>query len=85
MATKNFDARVRLKHDIEANWVKAVNFIPLESELIVYDPSPDDPTYPVDYYRFKMGDGVTLINNLDFVDFAPEKAAVQILIWEDAD
>lgn len=75
MATKNFDARVRLKHDIEANWVKAVNFIPLESELIVYDPSSDDPTYPVDYYRFKIGDGVTLINNLDFVDFAPEKAA----------
>ena len=85
MATKNYTARFSQKHDIEANWVKATNFIPLEGELIVYDPSPNDTTYPCDYYRFKIGDGSTKINALDFVDFATEKAQVQIITWESDD
>jgi hypothetical protein len=29
--------RTQQKHDIEANWLKAENFIPLDGEIIVYD------------------------------------------------
>ena len=46
--------RISHKHDIEANWNKAVNFIPLDGELIIYDP---DENY--DYTRIKFGDGKT--------------------------
>lgn len=59
---KTMKARVQHKHDIEANWLKATNFIPLASEIIVYDP---DENY--DYPRIKIGDGETNINALPFV------------------
>lgn len=49
------------KHDIEENWAKAVNFIPLKAEIIVYDV---DETH--DYERFKIGDGVTKVSELPF-------------------
>lgn len=53
MATeKNLLGRIVHKHDIEANWNKAVNFVPKQGEIIVYD---IDTTYP--YERFKIGDG----------------------------
>lgn len=82
MATKNFDARVQLKNDIEANWIKAVNFIPLKGELIIYNPSPDDVNYPSIEYRFKIGDGLTKINDLDFAILNPVRG---IDYWTDAD
>lgn len=59
---KTMKARVQHKHDIEANWLKATNFTPLASEIIVYDP---DENY--DYPRIKIGDGKTNINTLPFV------------------
>lgn len=59
---KTMKARVQHKHDIEANWLKATNFTPLDSEIIVYDP---DENY--DYPRIKIGDGKTNINTLPFV------------------
>lgn len=59
---KTMKARVQHKHDIEANWIKATNFTPLASEIIVYDP---DENY--DYPRIKIGDGKTNINSLPFV------------------
>lgn len=58
---KNINARIQYKHDTEANWNKALNFIPKQGELIVYDV---DNTYS--YERFKIGDGKTLVNNLPF-------------------
>lgn len=63
MSEKN-TLRTRLvnKHDIEANWLKATNFTPLQGELIVYDV---DENY--NYERIKMGDGVTNVNELPFV------------------
>ena len=67
---KTMKARVQHKHDIEANWLKATNFTPLASEIIVYDP---DENY--DYPRIKIGDGKTNINILPFVtkDYAKEQ------------
>lgn len=61
MANKNIYSRVQQKHDIEANWNKAVNFIPMIGELIVYD---TDDNY--DYERIKIGDGATTVINLPF-------------------
>ena len=61
MNEKMFNTRIIHKHDTEANWKKAENFIPKEAELIVYD---SDENYT--YSRLKIGDGVTKVNNLPF-------------------
>ena len=37
MAEKKINTRVTNKHDIEENWLKATNFIPLIGEMIIYD------------------------------------------------
>lgn len=49
--------RVQQKYDIEANWQKAVNFIPLEGEIIVY----------TDLNNFKIGDGKKVVEELPFI------------------
>lgn len=61
MIEKNINSRIQNKHDLEANWIKAVNFIPKQGEIIIYD---KDSTYS--YERFKIGDGVTTVTNLPF-------------------
>lgn len=62
MSEKILNSRMVQKHDIEANWLKATNFTPLQGELIVYDV---DENYS--YERVKMGDGVTNVNELPFI------------------
>ena len=59
---KNMNTRIQHKHDIEANWNKALNFIPKIGEIIVYD---IDENY--NYSRFKIGDGIRTINDLEFL------------------
>lgn len=61
MTNKNIYSRMQQKHDVEANWVKAENFIPKAGEIIVYDP---DDTHT--HSRIKIGDGATLVNDLKF-------------------
>ncbi len=61
MAENKIKTRIQLKHDTEAHWEQATNFKPLLGELIIYD---KDDSYS--YERFKIGDGVTLINDLPF-------------------
>ena len=63
MTEKNIKSRIQNKHDIEANWAKAENFVPLIGEIIVYD---IDENY--DYERFKIGDGTTSVTGLPFAD-----------------
>lgn len=63
MNEKMFNTRIIHKHDSEANWNKAVNFIPIQGEIIVYD---IDETY--NYERVKIGDGIRKVNDLPFVD-----------------
>ena len=60
---KRVKSRVINKHETEANWKKAVNFIPEQAEHIVYD---IDENY--NYERLKIGDGVTPVNDLPFYD-----------------
>lgn len=62
MSEKTLKTRIIHKHDTEAHWLLATNFIPKQGELIVYDA---DDTYA--YVRFKFGDGVTPVSDLPFV------------------
>lgn len=62
MSQKTLNTRIQHKHDIEVNWEKATNFIPLQGEIIVYDVDEN-----FDYERIKIGDGIKNINELAFV------------------
>lgn len=78
MADKTIKTRIIHKHALEAEWLKATNFIPKQAELIVYDAEvdadgnvcnlPDDRTIPYVYARFKIGDGISNVNDLPFAD-----------------
>ena len=61
-ATNTFNSRIRLKTDTEANWL-AHPIVPLSGELIIYSA---DGTHP--YSRLKVGDGITTVTNLPFID-----------------
>lgn len=74
--SKTTFTRIVNKHDLEANWIKAVNFTPLSGELIIYDVEvdsngntlelPSGRTVPYTFQRLKIGDGVTNVNSLPF-------------------
>lgn len=56
-------ARIQLKHDTEENWGKALRFIPLQGQPIIYDADPDNgQPFP----RLKIGDGSTPVVDLPF-------------------
>lgn len=61
MIEKNIKSRIINKHDIQENWEKAINFIPLVGEIVIYD---CDENY--NYERVKIGDGKTKVNSLPF-------------------
>lgn len=63
---KQINARIITKHDSAANWAKAVNFVPKEGELIVYEPEPVNGGVS-SVARLKVGDGVNKISNLKFI------------------
>jgi len=60
---KTIKTRIQLKNDTESNWNKAVNFIPLKGELIIYSA---DGAHP--FSRLKVGDGNTTVIALPFID-----------------
>lgn len=53
-----YKTRIQQKHAPSADWAKATNFTPLDGEIIIY----------TDVNKFKIGDGVTKVNDLKFVD-----------------
>lgn len=63
--------RIQIKHDLEENWEKAINFIPLAGEMIVYDGIIEEGKY-IKMPKFKLGDGVTKLNELPFITFQAE-------------
>lgn len=81
---KNMNTRIQHKHDTEANWNKAVNFIPKIGEIIVYD-IDENNICP----RIKIGNGINTVNTLKFIDETKanknEISQVQIITWEDDD
>lgn len=74
MANSQIKTRIIHKHDTEANWNLATNFIPKQGEIIIYD---KDSNYS--YERFKIGDGATLVSSLPFANDAL-KAEIQTLL-----
>ena len=60
---KLIQTRIKHKHDTADNWALLTDFAPYEGEIIVYDPDSS-----VSYARFKVGDGSTLLQNLEFVN-----------------
>ena len=69
MEKRKFNARVQHKIDTYENWGLATNFPPLKGEIVIYTPDPKDPddTRPV---KIKVGDGTTLVGDLDFIETA---------------
>lgn len=70
MIQTQFSGRVRMKIDTTENWRKAVDFIPLKGEIIVYS---DYATKEVDGQiinipNFKVGDGLAYGIDLPFVN-----------------
>jgi hypothetical protein len=59
--------RIQIKHDTEANWAKAVNFIPLPGELIIYDGLFENGVY-TEPPRIKIGDGIHKLVDLPFLE-----------------
>lgn len=75
MESKNkVKARQCQKHDTEESWQKAGEngFVPLKAEFIVYD--ADNEKSP----RFKIGDGVTNINDLPFAGEGSTSGSISI-------
>jgi len=48
----------KIKRDTDVNWAKAINFIPKENEVIIYD-------FP-EKTKIKIGDGISKVNDLPF-------------------
>lgn len=74
MSNKEMKTRIVHKHDLEKNWDRASNFIPLEGEIIIYDIEqsandlPEGRTVLYNYPRIKIGDGVHSVSSLSFVN-----------------
>ena len=57
--------RTIIKHDIAANWAKAINFTPLPGEIIIYDGIIENGVY-IEQPRLKIGDGIHKLAELPF-------------------
>ena len=62
--------RIQQKTDTSENWAKAVNFVPLNGELIIYS----------DLRQMKIGDGLTKVNDLPFAN-----TQIRLIVWEEND
>ena len=69
--------QITLKHDLSVNWAKAINFVPKIDELILYDGVMENGTY-VELPRLKLGDGVTKLKDLPFLDSESSKKDLDI-------
>lgn len=72
MGSKAINTRIVNKHDIKAHWDLAVNFIPKQGELIIYDNKYIDEmgneVVVAETVRYKLGDGSTNVIDLPFID-----------------
>lgn len=91
---KQINVRLIQKSGFESEWLNVANFIPIDGEFIVYKAEADqlgnlftnvelpaDRTAPYTYARFKVGDGITPVNDLPF----QTQAQIQLITWEDDD
>ena len=73
--------QITLKHDIAANWAKAVNFIPKFDELILYDGVIENGIY-IELPRLKLGDGKTKLNDLPFLEPSNSNNEINYLYYD---
>ena len=75
MGTKTINTRISMKHDTTANWNKAVNFIGLPGEIIIYDDrysfqiEEGGETKTVYVPGIKICDGLAYLVDLPFIDY----------------
>ena len=62
---KQLNARIITKHDTQANWDKAINFIPKKGEIIIYE--QDNLSFASSVPRIKIGDGEKNISSLSYL------------------
>ena len=75
--------QITLKHDIAANWEKAINFIPKLDELILYDGIMENGVY-IELPRLKQGDGKTKLIDLPFLDsISSNKNEINYMYYDD--
>ena len=67
MIEKEIPARIEQLCDSEENWNTKTSFVPKKGEFVIYE--PDDKH---DYPRAKLGDGVTLLKDLQFVTISED-------------
>lgn len=75
---KEFNTRIKSKHDTTAHWNEAIGFIPLPGEIIIYDDYKQIPyaveengelvTKLLDVPGIKIGTGNGYVQDLAFVD-----------------
>ena len=73
--------QITLKHDIAANWAKAINFVPKFDELILYDGVMENGVY-IELPRLKRGDGITKLNDLPFLESTTSNNEINYLYHE---
>ena len=61
MSNKVFKTRIIQKHKKESEW-RQTDFIPFNGEFIIYDEDENNAAK-----RIKIGDGITDVNNLPFL------------------
>jgi hypothetical protein len=74
--------QITLKHDVAANWAKAVNFIPKLDELILYDGVIENGNY-IELPKLKRGDGKTKLNDLPFLESTNSNNEINYLYYDD--
>lgn len=63
-SSNTINTRIQLKSDTEARWNNVgSSFVPLAGELIIYTADSSH-----NYSRLKVGDGLTAVANLPFID-----------------
>ena len=77
MTEKTIKSRIVHKHDSEANWSRATNFVPKQGELIIYDTDTNHS-----YVRVKIGDGITNVSSLPFFDIDVDSTTLNSMIEE---
>lgn len=72
-----FNVRIKLRNDSHANWEKQTNFVPMDGEIIIYDIDNDHK-----FQLLKIGDGITKISELPFINDFYTKKEIDAFIEE---
>lgn len=89
---KKLKTRISHKHNFEIAWNEAHehDFVPLAAEWIIYDREvdkrgnlltelPEGRTKPYAYERFKIGNGVDKVGDLDFITITPSDLSEDVV------